>query len=187
MPDSFFPRQSINWAHLDEPHAIRRFSIAWWALPLLAGVVVRLARSLVFAAGSTSVLTPIVYGAVLVVVVCGALTAHVGNFTVRQWIWRVPLFAALEAAAESVVSLGLIVAGVEQLGSDPATTGQWPLTAVTILRDRLILLGIYAAVLAVVVEFVRFVVLKRADRDAMDTEADEEVASVTGEHTPPTV
>ena len=126
MPDSFFPRQSINWAHLDEPPIIRRLSIAWWALPLVAGVVVRLVRSLVLPAGSTNVLTPIVYYALLIFLVCGALTAHVGNFTVHQWVWRVPLFAAIEAAAESVVSLGLIVAGVEQLGSDPATPAQWP-------------------------------------------------------------
>lgn len=184
MP-GFFPRQSINWAHLDEPPVIRRFSIAWWTLPLVAGVVVRLSRALVFAAGSTNVLTPIVYGVLLILVACGALTAHVGNFTVRQWIWRVPVFAIVEAAAESVVSLGLIVAGVEQLGSEPATPAEWPLIAVTILRDRMILLVTYAAVLGALVEFVRFAVLKRADRVAMDTEAVQEVENATGEHRAP--
>ncbi|MBI2797369.1 MAG: hypothetical protein HYX65_11775 [Gemmatimonadetes bacterium] len=184
MPDSYFPRQAINWAHLDEPPVVRRLSIGWWGLPLAAGTVVRLLRAVVFSAGSTSVLTPIVYGALVVFITCGALTAHVGNFTVRQWTWRVPIFAALEALAESVVSLGLIVAGVEQLGSEQATVGQWPTIVVTILRDRLILLAVYATALAVVVEFVRYAFFKRADRVAMDTEAVEEVAQVTGEHGP---
>lgn len=181
----FFPRHSVQWAERDEPPVFRRLSVAAWPLPLVAGVVVRLIRALVFASGSTSVLTPIIYGALLVFVACGALTAHIGNFTVRHWIWRVPVFALLEALAESLVSLGLIVAGVEQLGSEPATTAQWPTILVTILRDRMVLLALYAAILAAVVEFVRFAVLKRADRVAMDTEADAEVGVITGEHTPP--
>ena len=183
----FFPQHTTQWAKLEEPPAFRRLSVAAWPLPLLAGVVVRLARALVFAPGNTSVLTPIIYGALLVFVACGALTVHIGNFTVRQWTWRVLVFAALEAVAESLVSLGLIIAGVERLGSEPATTAQWPTIAVTILRDRMLMLVVYAAVLAALVEFVRFAVLKRSDRVAMDTEADGEVGVITGEQTPPVI
>ena len=181
----FFPQHTAQWAMPEEPPVFRRLSVAAWPLPLLAGVIVRLARALVYASESTSVLTPFLYGALLIFVACGALTAHIGNFTVRHWPWRVLRFAALEAAAESLVSLGLILAGVEQLGSDPATTAQWPTMAVTILRDRIILLVLYAAVLAALVEFVRFAVYKRADRVAMDTEADAEVDVLSGEHAPP--
>lgn len=183
----FFPRESIRWQQIDEPPLLRRLSIAPWPLAVMAGVLVRLAHAAFFAVGSRSTLVAVVgYGAVLVLLACGALTAHVGNFTVRTWLWRIPLFAALEAAAEGLTSLVLIGAGVEPMGADRATVEQWPGIALVIVRNRLLLLAAFGALLAAVVEGARHALYRDAERKQMDAEADVEVAAIaTGEHVPP--
>ncbi len=63
----------------------------------LAGVAVRLLRSLVFTHGPTGNLLYLggmaaLGGAVLL----GMLSLHLSNFTLRRWVWRAPLFGVIE-------------------------------------------------------------------------------------------
>ena len=181
----FFPRESIRWAHLDEPPMLRRLSITLWAPAIVAGVGVRIAHATLFGLDAGSWLVASAYGAILVLLMCGSLTAHEGNFTVRSWVWRVPAFALVAAAAESLTSLALILLGVDRMGADRAVLVQWPLIAITIVGNRMLLLAAFGALLAASVEVARFALYKPAEREAMDVEAVAEVASATAEHEPP--
>lgn len=181
----FFPRESIHWTHLDEPAVLRRLSIALWPLAVTAGVGVRISHAALFGSDAGSWLVASAYGSILVLLTCGALTAHLGNFTVRTWVWRVPAFALAEAAVESLTSLALVGVGVEPMGAERATMAQWPSIAVTLLRNRMLLLVVFGGLLAVAVEAARFALYKPAERVAMDVEANAEVAIATAEHVPP--
>ncbi len=182
----FFPRESIRWTHLEEPPLLRRLSIALWPLAVVAGVGVRVAHAALFGVDSGSWFLGTAYAAILILLACGALTAHVGNFPVRSWAWRVPLFAVAEATVEALASLALILLGVEPLGAERAMVDQWPAIAVTIIRNRFLLLGGFGLVLAVSVQAARFVLYKPVERAQMDVDANEEVHGIeTGEHVPP--
>ena len=166
---------------------LRRLSMTVWAPALVAGMGVRIAHATLFGMDAGSWLVASAYGAILVVVTCGSLTAHVGNFTVRTWIWRVPTFALVAAAAESLTSLALIMIGVDRMGAERATLAQWPSIAITILGNRMLLLVAFGTLLAAAVEAARFALYQPAERAAMDVEADAEVAIATAEHEPPVV
>ena len=182
----FFPRESIHSTHLEEPPLLRRLSIALWPLAVAAGVGVRVSHAALFGVDTGSWFLATAYAAILILLACGALTAHVGNFTVRTWAWRVPLFAVAEGTIEALVSLALILLGVEPRGADRATLDQWPAIALTLIRNRFLLLGGFGLVLAASVQAARFVLYKPVERAQMDVDAKEEVLEIeTGEHTPP--
>jgi hypothetical protein len=184
----FFPRASIQWAHLDEPHVVRRLTTMVVPMAIAAGLVVRLFRTVWFSALTTSLSTVVVYYVVMVIVACGMLTLHIGNYTVRTWIWRVPAFAAIDAATESMVSLVLIAAGKEAKGaSELASLADWPSIATTIVWDRAWLFIPFAVLLGGMVQLVRYLVLKPEQRAAMDVQATAELSVITGEHTPPQI
>ena len=168
MP-AFFPKNTVEW-NVEEPAAFRRITISLIEVALLTGVVVRLARSLLLAHQSTS---PIYLGfsfVILAVLLFGLMTAHVGNFPLRQWLWRVPAFAFLEAVGEAVVSLLLILVGREPNGSSMAVMGDWPAMVATIVSRRLLYLAVFGGLLAMVVSFVRYALLRRDDQAALDEE-----------------
>ena len=182
----FFPRSSIPWAHLDEPHVVRRLTTKLVLMAIVAGLVVRLFRTVWFSTLTTSIATVVFYYAVMVIVACGMLTLHIGNYTVRTWTWRVPMFAVIEALAEALVSLALIAAGHEAKGaSELAAFADWPSIAMTLVWDRMRLFVLFAVLLGGMVQLVRYLFLKPAQREAMDVEATAELAVVTGEQTPP--
>ncbi|MBI3792428.1 MAG: hypothetical protein HY275_16325 [Gemmatimonadetes bacterium] len=183
----FFPRESIRWSQIEEPPLMRRLSIVPWPLAVVAGVGVRLAHAGLFGIGTrSSLLAASVYAVVLVLLACGSLTAHVGNFPVRSWGWRVPFFAVIESVTEGLTSLVLIGLGVEPIGADRATVDEWPAIALTIVRNRLILLAAFGVVLATVVEGARLAFFQPVERARMDDEASSEAAAIaTGEHVPP--
>ena len=62
---------------------------------------------------------------------------HLGNFTLRNWTWRAPLFAVLESGTEILVSLALTTLNLEPLGADMADIEDWRPTATRILLWRL--------------------------------------------------
>ena len=176
---AFFPRETIGSSAIEETPLVRRLSITPWPLAIAAGMGVRLAHAALFGGESGSWVKATLYAAILILFACGALTAHVGNFTVRTWTWRVPIFAVTEALAEGVGSLALIAVGLERIGADHATLGQWPTIAVTIVRDRLLLLCGFGVVLAFAVEGARYAFYKPTERRQMDAEAATEVAAIT--------
>ena len=94
----------------------------------------------------------------------GMATLHLGNYTVRHWVWRAPAFAMIEAATETIVSLGLIAMHREPMGSARATFADWPAMALSTFFWRVSTVLAFSLVLAGVVQLVRYLLLRRGHR-----------------------
>src|SRR3972149_4680609 len=102
MPN-FFPVRTAAF-RLEEARPFRRVTYSIVEMAGIAAVVLRVYRALALSvAGSSLPLLGLSF-AIGFVVLFGMLTLHLGNFTVRRWIWRAPLFALVEASVESLVS-----------------------------------------------------------------------------------
>ena len=160
----YFPRHTVEWK-FDEPAAFRRFSMVIWEMALVTGVLLRLYRALSMTVGPTSSWLYIGSTFALgMLFVLGMATLHLGNFTLKTWLWRAPLFGALEAAAESLVSLGLIFAHREPIGSERAHLHDWPEIVAGTFFWRIVAVSLFALLLAGVVQFVRYLLLRRENR-----------------------
>ena len=153
MP-AFFPVKTATFK-LDEARAFRRLSYSVVEMAVITAVVLRVYRALALSLAGANVFLLGLSFATGFVVLFGMVTLHLGNFTVRRWVWRAPLFALIEAAAESLTSLGLIWLHREPLGSARATFADWPGIAGSIFTWRLAAIVVFAAVLAVVVQMTR--------------------------------
>lgn len=156
---NYFPKHSVQW-HFEESTALRRFSLSLWEMALLSGVTIRLYRALVISHGRTSWLWTggtIAFGLLLL---CAMTTIHLANFPLKRWVWRAPLFGALEAAAEALTSLLLIAAGREPIGSARAEWGEWPTMAWDTLWTRELVVCGWALLLAGVVSVVRRTIMR---------------------------
>jgi len=160
-----FPRKTIAWQAVEDKAVIRRLSHSLPEMALLTGVVLRLYRAYVLSHGSPESglwvgATLVLFGVLLLVM----LTAHLANYTVRHWWWRAPIFAALEAGTEIIVSLALTALGLEKIGSGAAALSDWLPGATQVLIWRMLLVLPFTALLAVVVTIVRRILLSREHR-----------------------
>lgn len=153
MPQ-FFPVKTASF-RLDEARAFRRLSYSVVEMAVITAVVLRVYRALALYLAGANVFFLGLSFAVGFVVLFGMVTLHLGNFTVRRWVWRAPLFALIEAAAEAVTSLGLIALHREPLGSARATYADWPGIVGNIVTWRVPAIIVFAAVLAAVVLMTR--------------------------------
>ncbi|MBW7933833.1 MAG: hypothetical protein H3C62_09535 [Gemmatimonadaceae bacterium] len=185
MPD-FFPRKTIAWEAIEDPTALRRFSNSLPEMALVTGVVLRLYRAYVLSHGSPEsglwVGTTLVIGAVLLLVM---LTVHLANYTVRHWWWRAPMFAALEAGSEIIVSLALTAMGLEKIGSRVASLSDWLPIAAQVLAWRALLIVPFTILLAAVVTLVRRVLISREHRTSTAQRVSEAHHAVADEPPPP--
>lgn len=154
MKPSFFPRET-HLFHAMELSTWRTMSLRLIELALLTGVLLRALRlvALTRAAGVLLTALALVVGTA---VLLGMLTAHLANYPVRRWPWRVLAFAVIETAGEMLASVALIALGREPIGTTGrATWNDLPSMALTTLEFRVIPLAIFALVLAGVVQLVR--------------------------------
>lgn len=162
---TFFPHVTGSFK-LEEPPALRRFTMSPVAMGLLTGLIVRLYRALTLSMGSTSSMIYVGLAFVLgQMLILGLATVHLGNFTLRRWLYLVPVFAIAEVVAEVLVSLALVAAGLERLGSRQAVFADWPGMTTSTLLWRLAAIVLYATLLAGVVQLVRYLLLKRGNRE----------------------
>lgn len=163
----FFPRKTIAWEVVEDPTMLRRLSSSLPAMALLTGVTLRLYRAYVFSHGSEEsglwVGSTLVIGAVLLLVL---LTAHLANFTVRHWWWRAPMFAAVEAGVELIMSLVLTTVGLEKIGAGVAVFSDWLPSAMQVLAWRVLLIIPFTALLALLVTGVRRLLLASEHRSS---------------------
>jgi hypothetical protein len=160
----FFPRKTVQWK-LQEPASLRSISLSLPYMALLTGVPLRLWRSYAFTHGSPD--SYIWIGGTFLAGMAFLLlmvTLHLGNYTLRNWTWRAPVFAVLESGTEIVMSLALTTVGLEPLGADTAELSDWLPTAIRILFWRLLGILLFALVLALVVSIVRRVLLAAEHR-----------------------
>lgn len=168
----YFPRDNVAW-HLEEPRVFRKLTLSLPAMAVAAGVLVRLIRVGVggISASWWGVFGAIALGMILLLTIA---TAHLGNYPVKQWLWRAPLFGLAEGAAEAGASALLTMFGVEVLGSTRAHLRDWPSMAtdtiigtpgLAFVDGRIVMVSLFALLLAGVVQVVRFLLLRSEDRD----------------------
>ena len=165
--NAYFPRHTTEW-QLEEPAALRKLTLSLVEMALIAGVAIRLIRSIALTYGGWFALGAF---ALCVIILFGLLAAHLANYTIRTWLWRAPVFALIEAAAEITTSALLIAVGREPLGSqERADFGDLSESAIQLIVGRLGIVCIFAAILAGVVYVVRLYLIKR-ERTASAAEA----------------
>ena len=164
MP-GFFPTATGNWK-LEEPPAFRRLSMSLLEMAAMTGVVMHLYRAVALTNGPTQnwlyIATVVALGIILLL---GMATLHLGNFTLKQWLWRAPAFAGVEAIAEALVGLGLIALHREPLGATQAQFTDWWRIAGSLLFWRIIGVSLFALLLAGVVQLVRRWLVKQDHRE----------------------
>lgn len=147
---------------IEEPTFVRKFSLNLFAMALLTGASLRLYRAAILQFGwSNSWLW--IAGTFLggVAILFLLATLHLGNYPVRAWLWRAPLFAILEAATEVGVSLALTMSGLERIGSLTATFEDWQGSAPKLAIVRIGGITLFALVLAFVSTMVRLVLVPK--------------------------
>ena len=154
----FFPNKSVQW-HLEEPTAIRRFSLSLWEMAVMTGIVLRLYRAVVLNFGGNTWVWLAALG-LGVLLFCAMATMHLANFPEKRWLWRAPIFALVEVAAESATSAALIWLGREPAGSARAEWSDWSSLALDTFFTREVVVMAWAVVLATIVSVVRRVVLR---------------------------
>ncbi len=100
------------------------------------------------------------------VLLLGLTTVYLGNHPVRQWLWRVPLFALAEGTVEALMAAALIAVRVERLGTERAHPHEWIGIVVDIFIYHGIAIIVFSLVLALVVQTVRYALLKHEHRDS---------------------
>lgn len=162
----FFPRDVIHWGE-EQLHPLRAFAVRTLEPAGLAGLLVRLFRALILGTTASAGWMAFVGGITVgVLFLCGMLTWHLGNFPVRRWPLRVLAFIAIEVTAEMLVSLALIGAHYERLGSRVAVWSDWWPMAAQTLAERATLLILFALVLAASVQIVRRTIDRRQTHPA---------------------
>src|SRR5262245_56278575 len=130
-------------------------------MAVLTGIVLRMYRALVTLHVSTSWLLlggSVAFG---VLVLCAMATVHLANYPLKRWVWRAPLFAAMEALAEAATSALLILVGREPTGTARAEWSDWLPMAWGTLWLRTLEVCLWALILAAVVSIVRRTILRR--------------------------
>jgi len=150
-----------NSIRIREPAAFSKLARSTVDIALVTGVVARLYRALILtrlAAGSAAYIALLGIGAIFVLTMA---TIHLSRFPLRQWLTRAPLFAVLEGSFEMLASLGLIGLHREPVGTVAAEFGDWPEMAARTVLWRTVTISIFAAMLAAVVKWVRYLFLRR--------------------------
>jgi hypothetical protein len=160
----FFPQVTGTFQRHEYP-ALRRLTMSLGVSAAVTGVVLRLFRAITLTSTPNErLLFLAVSFGVGLLILFAAVTLHLGNFTVKHWLWRAPAFAAIEATAESLTALGLIALNAEPIGSARATVADWPGIAIGAFLWRTVAVVLYAAVLAGVVQVVRYALTKKEHR-----------------------
>lgn len=154
--------RSTVMMHLpDEPAFFRRVSLSVLAMGILAGAGLRGYRAFVLTFGWSDswlwIAGTFIGGTVFLFLMA---TLHLGNYSVRAWLWRAPAFGVVEATTEIAASLVLTLVGVELVGSSQATLEDWQFTSLRILFIRVAGIVLFAFVLAIVTTIVRWALLR---------------------------
>jgi hypothetical protein len=162
----FFPESPFSGTRVDS--LIARIPRSLIPMAVITGIVVHSYRVLVLASPSITFgwVSLFLAGAGEYILLLSLTTVYLGNHPVRQWIWRVPLFTVAEWLVEAAAVAVLIRIRFERIGSEQARVGDLS----SIVLDRLIWHGAaiitFSLILAVVVQTVRYALLKHENRDS---------------------
>ena len=149
---------------LEKPGLWRRLGLSLPAMAILTGASLRMYRALVLTFGWSDswlwIAGTFIGGAMILFLMA---TLHLGNYPVKAWWWRAPVFALVEAGTEILVSLVLTYLGLEVVGSMQATFEDWQVTSLRTLFFRFGGITLFALVLALVSTVVRWLLLKKRE------------------------
>jgi len=161
MP-SFFPNHTVE-IKLEEPPVFRRFSFSLVEMAIVTGILVRLVRLIALTHGSNNWFYLGSVLAVGLVFLLGMLTAHLANYPLHQYLWRAPVFALVEVAAEMATSVLLIAVGREANGTVRAHWDDWVGMSLNALLYRGLAIVLWGLILAGVVQLVRRTIVHEDD------------------------
>jgi len=154
-------RLSGGW-RVREPAAFARLSRSLVDMALVTGIVARLYRAVVLgrSGGSSGlyIAVTLTFGALFLFAMA---TIHLGRYSLRDWLWRAPAFAAIEGASEMLVSLILIAMHRESIGTGAAHFRDWPGMAFGTVAWRVITISLFSLLLAGIVKWVRYLLLRK--------------------------
>lgn len=156
------PTMVLSQMDIEEPTFIRKLSMNLVVMAVITGISLRLYRALILQAGwsnSWSWIAGTFLGGVGILFLL--TTLHLGNYPVRAWFWRAPLFAVVEAATEVAVSFALTTMQLERIGSLTATVEDWQGSAPKLALVRIVGITLFALILAFVSTMVRLVLIPR--------------------------
>lgn len=153
----FFPQDTLEWQAL-EPSVVRRLSLSLVTVAVVAGVTLRLYRIAVLHVTGLVVILAWIGGLALL---AAFVTLHLGNYPLRQWIWRAPLFALVQSAAAVTTSALFVAAGMERIGSTAMEWPQWRADILQTLVRNTVAVCAYALLLAAAVQIVRRWMIRR--------------------------
>lgn len=169
----YFPKQTEPYQRRisDEeweghgPGSFRKLAFSTVEMAVITGLLIRVFRALLLTnAGNDRPLLLGIGFLIGAVFLFAMVTLHLGNYPLRHWVWRAPVFAVLVAATEVIASAALIALGREPLGTARATFADWPGMAADVLLLRLAAISAYSLALAVIVQWTRTHALKKAHR-----------------------
>jgi hypothetical protein len=176
----FFPERTFAGKRVDS--FLSRIPRSLIPMALITGIVVHSYIWLVLARASVSFgwIALLLAFSGRFVLLLGLATVYLGNHPVRQWIWRVPLFALAECTVEAAMVAILIRVRAERIGTEHAQQRDWWSIASDILIYHGIAIIVFSAILAVVVQTVRYALLKHEHRDttAMKIHDDREMERI---------
>ncbi len=145
-----------------EPAAFAKLARSLIDMALVTGIVARLYRAVVLSRADspsgTYLAVTFTIGAIFLLLM---VSIHLSRFPLRDWLWRAPAFAAAEAAAEMLTSAVLIALSREPLGTGAAHFHDWPMMFVRTMGWRIVTISLFALLLAAVVKWVRFMLLRK--------------------------
>jgi hypothetical protein len=162
----FFPESPFSGTRVDS--FIARIPRSLIPMAIITGIIVHSYRVFVLANQTITFgwVSLFLAGAGEYVLLLSLTTVYLGNHPVRQWFWRVPLFTAVEWLVEAAAIAILIRVRFERIGSEQARA----VDLSSIVWDRLIWHGAaiftFSLILAVVVQTVRYALLKHEHRDS---------------------
>lgn len=156
----FFPQDTLEWQAL-EPSVVRRLSLSLVIVAVVAGVTLRLYRLAILHVTGLVVILAVMGGLALL---AAFVTLHLGNYPLRQWIWRAPLFALVQSAAAVMTSALFVAAGMERIGSTAMEWPQWRADILQTLLRNTVAVCAYALLLAAAVQIVRRWMIRRGAR-----------------------
>lgn len=162
MVADLFPQHTALMRTHEESTALRRFSRSLAEMGLITGVLIRVFRTVVLS-HAWSGLWFVAMLTVAALFLVGMATAHLANYPLHHWVWRVPAFVALEVGGEMLTSLILIWLGREAYGAVRAHMADWPSLMIRAFLIRGLIVVVWSGILAGVVRLVRARVKVEAD------------------------
>ena len=143
-----------------EPAAFTRLARSLIDMALVTGIVARLYRATVLSRAETDYYVALTFaiGAIFLLLM---VSIHLSRHPLRDWLWRAPAFAVAEAVSEMLASLVLILLSREPLGTGAAHLSDWPGMAIGTVGLRLVTISLFALLLAGVVKWVRYMLLRK--------------------------